>query len=271
MAACSGSTPIGRPSPGRAYRLAEFGERAVAAPGQLRGAGQRSPRRPASTRRTACSSTLGCRSNQLADTRPRLQLPRRGPARHALRHLARRPASAARERTRASASCATSFASTARSPTRRALPGRSSSAVVRRPSKPRPTLPPWSSRPRPLRCADGAASIRRRACSRRCASTSIASSRCCRARSRRAVDVLRPGGRLAVISYHSLEDRIVKRFIASERRGCTCPPELPVCVCGRSPRLAPLGKQPQRPSAAEVARNPRSRSALLRSARRLAA
>jgi 16S rRNA (cytosine1402-N4)-methyltransferase len=86
-----------------------------------------------------------------------------------------------------------------------------------------------------------------------------------------AVDVLRPGGRLAVISYHSLEDRIVKRFIASERRGCTCPPELPVCVCGRSPRLAPLGKQPQRPSAAEVARNPRSRSALLRSARRLAA
>ena len=86
-----------------------------------------------------------------------------------------------------------------------------------------------------------------------------------------AVDVLRPGGRLAVISYHSLEDRIVKRFIAAERRGCTCPPELPVCICGKSPRLAPAGKQPQRPGAAEVARNPRSRSALLRSARRLAA
>ena len=86
-----------------------------------------------------------------------------------------------------------------------------------------------------------------------------------------AVDVLRPGGRLAVISYHSLEDRIVKRFIAAERRGCTCPPELPVCVCGKSPRLAPVGKQPLRPSAAEVARNPRSRSALLRAARRLAA
>src|SRR3954452_13676318 len=86
-----------------------------------------------------------------------------------------------------------------------------------------------------------------------------------------AVDVLRPGARLAVLSYHSLEDRIFKRFIATERRGCTCPPELPVCVCGRSPRLAPLGKQPQRPSAEEVARNPRSRSALLRSARRLAA
>lgn len=86
-----------------------------------------------------------------------------------------------------------------------------------------------------------------------------------------AVDVLREGGRLAVISYHSLEDRIVKRFIAAERRGCVCPPEAPVCVCGRQPRLAPLGAQPRRPSSDEVARNPRSRSALLRAARRLAA
>jgi 16S rRNA (cytosine1402-N4)-methyltransferase len=86
-----------------------------------------------------------------------------------------------------------------------------------------------------------------------------------------AVDVLRPGGRLAVLSYHSLEDRIVKRFIAAERRGCTCPPELPVCVCGRQPRLAPIGPQPRRPSATEVERNARSRSALLRAARKLAA
>ena len=86
-----------------------------------------------------------------------------------------------------------------------------------------------------------------------------------------AVDALRPEGRLAVISYHSLEDRIVKRFINAERRGCTCPPELPVCVCGKSARLAPVGRQPQRPTVAEVARNPRSRSALLRAARRLAA
>ena len=86
-----------------------------------------------------------------------------------------------------------------------------------------------------------------------------------------AVEALGEGGRLAVISYHSLEDRIVKRFIAAERRGCVCPPEVPVCVCGRQPRLAPLGAQPRRPSADEVARNPRSRSALLRAARRLAA
>jgi 16S rRNA (cytosine1402-N4)-methyltransferase len=86
-----------------------------------------------------------------------------------------------------------------------------------------------------------------------------------------ALDTLRADGRLAVISYHSLEDRIVKRFIAAERRGCICPPEVPICVCGHSPRLAPIGPQPRRPTEAEIARNPRARSALLRSARRLAA
>jgi 16S rRNA (cytosine1402-N4)-methyltransferase len=86
-----------------------------------------------------------------------------------------------------------------------------------------------------------------------------------------AVDVLGAGGRLAIISYHSLEDRIVKRFIAAERRGCVCPPEAPVCVCGRSPRLAAVGPQPRRPAPAEVAANSRSRSARLRAARRLAA
>jgi 16S rRNA (cytosine1402-N4)-methyltransferase len=86
-----------------------------------------------------------------------------------------------------------------------------------------------------------------------------------------AVDLLRPGGRLVVLSYHSLEDRIVKRYFASERRGCVCPPELPVCVCGRNPRLRLLTRRPLTPTTAEVEANPRARSARLRAAERLAA
>jgi 16S rRNA (cytosine1402-N4)-methyltransferase len=82
------------------------------------------------------------------------------------------------------------------------------------------------------------------------------------------LSMLRPGGRVAVISFHSLEDRIVKRFFAAEARGCTCPPDFPVCVCGKEPRVRLVTKKAVRPSPAEVAVNVRSASARLRVAMR---
>jgi 16S rRNA (cytosine1402-N4)-methyltransferase len=81
-----------------------------------------------------------------------------------------------------------------------------------------------------------------------------------------ALGMLRPGGRIVVISFHSLEDRIVKRFFAAQARGCTCPPELPVCVCGKEPTLRLLRRKAVRPSPQETAENPRSASARLRAA-----
>ncbi len=81
-----------------------------------------------------------------------------------------------------------------------------------------------------------------------------------------AVDMLRPGGRLAVISFHSLEDRIAKRFIRDLARGCICPPDFPVCRCGREPELRPLTRRAVRPAADELAVNPRAGSARLRAA-----
>ncbi len=79
-----------------------------------------------------------------------------------------------------------------------------------------------------------------------------------------AFEMLRPGGRLAVISFHSLEDRIAKRFLRDRARGCTCPPDFPVCVCGREPELRIVTSRPVRPSAHEVESNPRAASARLR-------
>jgi 16S rRNA (cytosine1402-N4)-methyltransferase len=84
-----------------------------------------------------------------------------------------------------------------------------------------------------------------------------------------ALEMLRPGGRLAVISFHSLEDRIVKRFLRSQEHGCTCPPDFPVCVCGSEPKLRATPRRAIRPSAAEVARNPRAQSARLRVATKI--
>jgi 16S rRNA (cytosine1402-N4)-methyltransferase len=79
-----------------------------------------------------------------------------------------------------------------------------------------------------------------------------------------ALEMLRPGGRLGVISFHSLEDRIVKRFLRNAERGCTCPPDFPVCVCGSEPTMRATPRRAVRPTAAEIARNPRAQSARLR-------
>jgi len=84
-----------------------------------------------------------------------------------------------------------------------------------------------------------------------------------------AWDVLRPGGRLGVISFHSLEDRRAKRFIADRGRGCICPPDLPVCVCGRTPEAEVLTSRAVVPTPGEIADNPRAKSAKLRAARKV--
>ena len=84
-----------------------------------------------------------------------------------------------------------------------------------------------------------------------------------------AVPRLNPGGRLAVITFHSLEDRIVKTGMAEFARGCTCPPDFPVCVCGKKPQIRLVSRKPILPSEEEVRDNPRARSAKLRAAEKL--
>lgn len=79
-----------------------------------------------------------------------------------------------------------------------------------------------------------------------------------------ATEALRPGGRLAVITFHSLEDRIIKRAMLAQAQGCTCPPEFPVCVCGKKPKLKILTRKPIVSGEEELAENPRARSAKLR-------
>ena len=84
-----------------------------------------------------------------------------------------------------------------------------------------------------------------------------------------AWDLLGAGGRLAAISFHSLEDRRVKRFLADRQQGCICPPDLPVCACGRTPEAEPVFRRSVVPTPGEIAQNPRAKSARLRAARKL--
>lgn len=84
-----------------------------------------------------------------------------------------------------------------------------------------------------------------------------------------AIDRLNPGGRLAVITFHSLEDRIVKNAMQAAAKGCTCPPEFPVCICGKKPKVRVLTRKPIVSGAQELAENPRARSAKLRVAEKL--
>ncbi|MGA9760855.1 MAG: 16S rRNA (cytosine(1402)-N(4))-methyltransferase RsmH [Gaiellaceae bacterium] len=84
-----------------------------------------------------------------------------------------------------------------------------------------------------------------------------------------ALELLRPGGRLAVISFHSLEDRIVKRFLRAKEHGCICPPDFPICTCGHEAEMRLLGRKAIRPSPRELAINPRAASARLRAAVKL--
>lgn len=85
----------------------------------------------------------------------------------------------------------------------------------------------------------------------------------------RAVEVLKPGGRLVVIAFHSLEDRIVKEFLRKESKDCICPPEIPICVCDHQAAVKELTRRPVRPEEDEVESNPRARSAKLRAAEKI--
>jgi 16S rRNA (cytosine1402-N4)-methyltransferase len=85
----------------------------------------------------------------------------------------------------------------------------------------------------------------------------------------RVIALLKPGGRVAVITFHSLEDRIVKQTFVAAAKGCVCPPRLPVCACDKKPEIRVLTRRPMTPGPEEMERNPAARSAKLRAAEKI--